>query len=110
MDPYLGYALEPALEVFGAKQCSDVLRIVTLGGSTTDPHNKGHWPGVFSQILEAKGIAAQVFNGGVGSYSSKQEVIKLIRDALSLSPDVVVSVDGATTWAWSSRSRRSRPW
>ena len=94
VDPHLGYALEPAFEVFGSKEGEDGLRIVALGGSTTDPHNEGHWPGVLSGLLERGGISARVFNGGVGSYSTNQEVVKLIRDALSLSPDVVVSVDG----------------
>ena len=94
VDPHLGYALEPAFEVFGPKGEGDALRVVALGGSTTDPHNEGHWPGVLSEFLERRGISARVFNGGVGSYSTNQEVVKLIRDALSLSPDVVVSVDG----------------
>lgn len=94
VDPHLGYALEPAFEVFGVKEKVGALRIVALGGSTTDPHNEGHWPGVLSELLERGGISAKVFNGGVGSYSTNQEVVKLIRDALSLSPDLVVSVDG----------------
>ncbi len=94
VDPHLGYALEPAFEVFGPKEEGNALRIVALGGSTTDPHNEGHWPGVLSELLERGGISATVFNGGVGSYSTNQEVVKLIRDALALSADVVVSVDG----------------
>ena len=94
VDPHLGYALGPAFEVFGPNKEVDALRIVALGGSTTDPHNEGHWPGALSELLERGGISARVFNGGVGSYSTNQEVVKLIRDALSLSPDLVVSVDG----------------
>ncbi len=94
VDPHLGYAPEPAFQVFGAGEGEGVLRIVALGGSTTDPYNQGHWPGALSDLLASEGIAARIFNGGVGSYSTNQEVIKLIRDALALDPHVVISVDG----------------
>ena len=94
VDPHLGYAPEHAFQVYGAEEGKDVLRIVALGGSTTDPYDEGHWPGFLSEVLEKEGIPARIFNGGVGSYSTNQEVIKLIRDALSLSPHVVISMDG----------------
>ena len=94
VDPHLGYAPEPAFQVFGAGEGEGVLRIVALGGSTTDPYNQGHWSGALSDLLASEGIAARIYNGGVGSYSTNQEVIKLIRDALALDPHVVISVDG----------------
>ncbi len=94
VDPHLGYAAEPAFQVFGSEEGEGVLRIVALGGSTTDPYNQGHWSGALSDRLASEGIVARIYNGGVGSYSTNQEVIKLIRDALALNPHVVVSVDG----------------
>ncbi len=94
VDPHLGYALEPAFQVFGDGEAEGALRIVALGGSTTDPFNQGHWSGILSKLLASEGIPARIYNGGVGSYSTNQEVIKLIRDALALNPHVVVSVDG----------------
>ena len=94
VDPHLGYALEPAFQVFGEGEGEGILRIVALGGSTTDPFNQGHWSGTLSKLLASEGIPARIHNGGVGSYSTNQEVIKLIRDALALNPHVVVSVDG----------------
>ncbi len=94
VDPHLGYAAEPAFQVFGAGEGEGVLRIVALGGSTTDPYNQGHWSGALSELLVNEGIPARIYNGGVGSYSTNQEVIKLIRDALALNPHVVISVDG----------------
>ena len=94
VDPHLGYALEPAFRVFGDEEDEGALRIVALGGSTTDPYNQGHWCGTLSETLAREGIPARIYNGGVGSYSTNQEVVKLIRDALALKPHVVISVDG----------------
>lgn len=94
VDPHLGYAAEPAFQVFGNGEDQGALRIVALGGSTTDPYNQGHWSGALSELLASEGIPARIYNGGVGSYSTNQEVIKLIRDALALNPHVVISVDG----------------
>ena len=94
VDPHLGYALEPAFQVLGDGEGEGALRIVALGGSTTDPFNQGHWSGALSEILVSEGMPARIYNGGVGSYSTNQEVIKLIRDALALNPQVVISVDG----------------
>ena len=94
VDPHLGYAAEPAFQVFGNGKGVGVLRIVALGGSTTDPYNQGHWSGTLSEALAREGIPARIYNGGVGSYSTNQEVIKLIRDALALNPHLVISVDG----------------
>lgn len=93
VDPHLGYGLEPAFESYG-REGTESLRIVALGGSTTDPNHPGHWPGALSEILKGEGISARIFNGGVGGYSSSQEVIKLIRDALSLSPHLIISLSG----------------
>jgi lysophospholipase L1-like esterase len=69
--------------------------IVVLGGSTTDPLIRPHsWPDELSKILQTNGIDAVVVNGGVGAYSSSQEVFKLIRDVVELEPNLILTYDG----------------
>ncbi|MGB0084110.1 MAG: GDSL-type esterase/lipase family protein [Rhodomicrobiaceae bacterium] len=69
--------------------------ILTLGGSTTDAVQYGHsWPEELANILKGKQIAATVINGGVGGYSTSQELLKLIRDGVEFSPDIVISYSG----------------
>jgi len=81
------------------------LRIVALGGSTTEPYfmmrqndptsySHESWPFFLQQQLDALGIPAVVFNGGVAGYSTNQELLKLLRDVLPLQPDVVLSLSG----------------
>ncbi len=81
------------------------LRIFALGGSTTepyfmmranDPSSYSHesWPFFLQQRLDALGIPAIVFNGGVAGYSTNQELLKLLRDVLPLQPDIVLSLSG----------------
>jgi hypothetical protein len=85
------------------------LRIVILGNSTTDPEvadplewedlslkNKGcgSWPLYFHQLLNSHGIDNIIYNGAMSAYTSSQEVFKLIRDGLTLSPDIVIVLDG----------------
>lgn len=107
LDPHLGYAHDPETDlglsedgaipgfvIFGAPGNEDALRIVALGGSTTDPLDRGNWPRALQNILAQEGIDAIVYNGGVAGYSSNQELFKLIRDAISLKPDIVVSLNG----------------
>lgn len=107
LDPHLGYAHDPAVDdslgdapgtpgfaVYGDPSDPQALRIVALGGSTTDPLDPGNWPRALQRILAARGIPSVVFNGGVSGYSSNQELLKLIRDALPLRPDMVLSLSG----------------
>lgn len=69
--------------------------ILALGGSTTDPVQYGHsWPEELARLFEKKQIAVTVINGGVGGYSTNQELIKLIRDGLEFKPDIVISYSG----------------
>jgi lysophospholipase L1-like esterase len=70
-------------------------RIVVLGGSTTDPFLYGHsWPEELAKLLQAENFEVSVFNGGVGGYSSSQELLKLIRDVFELKPFLVIVYDG----------------
>jgi lysophospholipase L1-like esterase len=107
LDPHLGYAHDhatddglgdvggvPGFAVYGDPDAPDALRIVALGGSTTDPLDPGNWPRALQRYLANQGVPAVMFNGGVSGYSSNQELLKLIRDALPLEPDLVLSLSG----------------
>jgi lysophospholipase L1-like esterase len=91
------------------KQNDNPLRIVILGNSTSDPEvadpldwedlslkNKGcgSWPLYFHQLLNNHGVNNLIYNGAMSAYTSNQEVLKLIRDGLILSPDIVIVLDG----------------
>lgn len=71
------------------------IRILTLGGSTTDggfykPIKS--WPEcLYHQMKEH---SAAVFNGGMLSYTSTEECLKLIRDIEIINPDIVISFSG----------------
>ena len=59
--------------------------IVTLGGSTTDGffnhfNNGTTWSTELSRLLGENSLSYSVLNGGVGSYGSSQELIKLLID------------------------------
>lgn len=112
LDPHLGYArAESEPEVIELKkrflwkdgfviykQKEDQIRrpiILTLGGSTTDGVTYGHsWPEELAQILEENNIEATVVNGGMGGYSTNQELLKLVRDGIEFQPDIVISYSG----------------
>lgn len=81
--------------------------VVALGGSTTDsltplylgdnradPNDPYNWPRSLQKLLVQSGFEAVVFNGGVAGYSSNQQLIKLIRDALPLEPDLILTLEG----------------
>lgn len=93
-DAFEGKRKIPGFVIYGAQDEDSALRIVALGGSTTDPLTEGNWPEQLEEILKANGVEAQVYNGGVAGYSSNQELLKLIRDVLPLKPDIVISLSG----------------
>jgi hypothetical protein len=76
--------------------------VVTLGGSTTDgflQYTGGYtWPYWFNEICgeKSKGAVCDVYNGGVGNFSSSRELRKLFRDVLVLNPEpkIIVSLNG----------------
>jgi len=83
-------------ELFGDINDPSALRIVALGGSTTEStysFYKG-WAYYLSEILQKKHIPSIIYCGGVGGYTSSQELLKLIRDVLPLNPDIVLSYSG----------------
>lgn len=71
------------------------IRIMTLGGSTTDGgayQPIKSWPEyLYHQMKEHLAV---VFNGGMASYSSREECLKLIRDIEIINPDIVISYSG----------------
>lgn len=109
IDPHLGYthgkteksvgALSPDFTwedgfLIYAKDTSHLQRpiILALGGSTTDGVTSGHsWPEELAATLKAKDYFGTVINGG---YSTNQELLKLVRDGLEFSPDIVISYNG----------------
>lgn len=117
LDPHLGYAhgdsfppkdVDPSLRlkripgfvVYGEED-PEAIRIVALGSSTTDPttfllgdHGPDNWPKVLQDICQANGKKCVVYNGGIGGFTSSQELLKFIRDVLPMKPDVVVSLNG----------------
>ena len=107
LDPHLGHAhgeyayealdCQGTIPGFAISRTSDsegALRIVALGGSTTDPSTGDNWPVFLHKIIDSRGIDAIVYNGGVAAYSTNQEALKLIRDVLPLEPDIVLSLSG----------------
>jgi len=75
------------------------LKILTLGGSTTDGYFKMFsdsktWPYLLSKVCNME-FNCQVVNGGVGGYSSSQELIKyLMYSELFKNFDFVISLNG----------------
>ncbi|MCI8378537.1 MAG: hypothetical protein HFH72_08450 [Lachnospiraceae bacterium] len=72
------------------------VRILLLGGSTTSSFRvrQTPWCQYLSDCLKEEGISHIIYNGGIESYRATQELIKLIRDGIWLSPDMVISYSG----------------
>lgn len=100
-DGLLGYTRDddlPGFTVFGkTADNQSQYSIVTLGGSTTDPTlgNIMSWSEMLYNKLQKMGINAKIYCGGLASYTSTQELMKLMRDVLELNPDLVISYSGA---------------
>jgi len=86
--------------IYNNKNSSDNI-ILILGGSTTDGlynhiSNGFTWPLKFSEILNNENLNYQIWNGGVGSYQSKQELIKVLIEIPKLRsiPKYIISLNG----------------
>ncbi len=90
---YAEYGNFPGIAVFG-NTINDSYKIAVLGGSTsTSGYYWFHsWPEILYETYCGNGVT--IFNGAVEGYTSSQELIKLIRDVISLEPDLVVVYDG----------------
>lgn len=94
-DPFLGYSRMDDLEGFKEFGSAGAdIKIITLGGSTTDfsMSKINSWP--FYLQKKCWGKKCQVINGGIGGYYSGQELLKLLRDGILLKPDIVISYSG----------------
>lgn len=88
-------------EILGSSD-DNAYSIAILGGSTTDgtlfPFKS--WP---EALMEKIGnLNVRIYNGGVVGYTSTQELVKLLRDVLNLTPDMVIVYDGFNDMAASA--------
>lgn len=81
--------------------------IVTLGNSTTAPYtsNIKSWSEILFNELTELGLAVRVICGGMSSYHSGHELLKLLRDVLPLKPDMVLSYSGINDTPCFQRNR-----
>lgn len=99
VDVNLGHSFQmnyiPGLYLHGEKKENNV-KIVTLGGSTTYErlYFFRSWPKIMYEKYCGRGKNITLYNGGIGLYTSMQELIKLGRDILYLEPDIVIVLDG----------------
>lgn len=72
------------------------LRILSLGGSTTDPlqANMVSWSEYLYLQLSKIFDDVEIICGGIASLTVSQELHKLIRDGLLFEPDIVISYSG----------------
>ena len=70
--------------------------IVVLGNSTSDPSTGmlKSWPEFLFEDFKRTDINVAIYNGAITGYSSTQEFLKLCRDVLDMSPDLVISYSG----------------
>lgn len=115
LDFFLGYTRvteTPGFEVLSHKNGwtgQFDLKIMILGGSTSDPEvmdpmswddaelrkqHFGSWPRYLHEFLVNAGISHRIFNGGIGGYSSAQELLKFLRDSPCVKPDLVIVLNG----------------
>lgn len=119
-DVHLHYSMPfelPGVKIFGNMDDKNVFRIVTLGGSTTDASTNcvsgASWSQHLFDILQRNSLASVVFNCGMAAYASPREFIKLCRDGLALSPDLVISYGGINDLMPDNdffTNRHNRPW
>ena len=84
----------PGFKIFGKPNSK--LKILTLGGCTTDPLlcDISSWSECLYYDFKKRGFDVSVFCGGFSGYVSYQELQKLLRDGLSIKPDIVISYSG----------------
>lgn len=108
-DPLLGFTRDDDFTGFKrfGNNISKVLKIVALGGSTTDYSYSSvkSWPEILHELLIASGIDNVVYNGGICGYMSSQERDKFLRDVIPLQPDFVFCLSGVNDIAWNHGSK-----
>ena len=83
----------PGIAVFGNNYVEDY-KIAILGGSTSTSgyYRFKSWPEFLYEKFCRDSVT--IFNGAIESYTSAQELIKLMRDIIWLKPDLVIVYDG----------------
>lgn len=100
LDPNLGYNFKtnysrrPGFIELGDEKAE--YSIACLGGSATDGnlYSFKSWPQLLYEKFQENGYNVRILNGGCLGYKSSQELIKLIRDVIPQSPDLVISYSG----------------
>lgn len=72
------------------------IKIVALGGSTTMSYRVKNisWSEYLSRILKENEIPHIIYCGGIDGYTASSELLKLVRDAIWLEPNIVISYSG----------------
>lgn len=81
---------------FGNESEEGAFKIVVLGNSATDPffYRQISWPEYLCRFYREKRMKCIIWNGAITDYSSGNELTKLLRDAVHLSPDIIISYSG----------------
>jgi len=90
---YLGKSKYSGITVYGDEK-NAIYKIAVTGGSTTDGslYPFKAWPEILYDLINDRTIA--IYNGGVGGYTSGEELLKLMRDMLLFNPDMVIVYSG----------------
>jgi len=75
-----------------------VLRVLCAGGSTTfdslADRNQTSWPWRLEEELRAKGLAVEVWNAGIPTWTTLENTIALLARDVDLKPDLLVLMQG----------------
>ncbi len=90
---YKGKSKYPGITVYGDEK-NAIYKIAVTGGSTTDGslYPFKAWPEILYDLINDRTIA--IYNGGVGGYTSGEELLKLMRDMLLFNPNMVIAYSG----------------
>lgn len=91
---YYGETL--GFKLYGNVEDQSGYRIMTLGGSTSDPTvgNNKSWPEQLYERLKPDYPNLILINGGFSGYASNLEFLKFVRDGLRYKPDMLLTFDG----------------
>jgi lysophospholipase L1-like esterase len=97
-DPFLQLA-PPRLEHASSRTTGRVVRILTLGGSTTRGTNLpelDRYPVVLAALLQERypSVRIEVFDGAMDWYTTKHSLIAYVTDYQDWQPDVVIVMHG----------------
>ena len=98
-DPMVGFTLDYKDSITGwkiyGKEKDNCVRVLVLGGSTSSeilhPEN---WVSKLYYKMKYAGINAVIYNGAHGDNDIVDELLRLLRDANVLKPDIVISMSG----------------